>query len=67
MSPMVPQPGVAWRLPEITQAEYDSLEPHGRKLQASQLADWNRHAETDFAANVMRSGLISLISIVEQA
>jgi hypothetical protein len=64
---MVSQPAVAWRFPAIAVPDYDSLEERGRKLAANELDAWNRHVESAFAANIMRSTLMSLVDIVKKA
>jgi hypothetical protein len=66
MSSMTPQPGAAWRFPPISPAEYNSLKPHGRKLALSEVDDWNRLVDSEFAANIMRTALMSLVAIVKQ-
>ncbi len=63
----VTQPAVGWRLPHISQTEYNSLKPHGRKLASSEVDNWNNCVDSQFAANIFRDGLISLVAIVKQA
>jgi hypothetical protein len=67
MTPMTPQPAVAWKFREISLAEYQSLQPQGRKLAPTELPDWNQHVQSEFAVNLMRASLISLVEIVKQA
>jgi hypothetical protein len=64
---MTPQPGVVWLFPEISHAEFHSLKPHGRRLTHAELSDWNSHRATEAAANIMRTSLMSLVSIVRAA
>jgi len=66
-SSMTPQPGIAWRFPQLSLTEYNSLKPHGRKLSPHEIPDWNAHAAAEYAANIMRGALISAVSIVKQA
>ncbi len=66
-SSMTPQPGVAWFLPDISQAEYNALRKVGRRLAPAELTDWNAHRAVEYAANIFRSTLISIVAIVEGA
>jgi hypothetical protein len=66
-TPGTSQTAVAWRFPPISARELSSLLPHGRKLATTELADWNRHVESQFAIDIMREGLISLVEIVTRA
>ena len=67
MNSMVAEPAVAWRLPPIAQQDYDSLEVRGRKLASNELADLNRFVESEYAANVLRRTLMSLVEIINRA
>lgn len=55
---------VPWLLPPISPSEYGELLPAGRKLLASELAQWNQEAEQRSAAHLMRHGVERLIELV---
>lgn len=67
MNTMVSQPAVAWRFPAILQQDYDSLDERGQKLATNEVDEWNQYVGSEYAANIMRRTLISLVEIVKKA